>query len=291
MTNERYAASGAQSAPETVPVLVIGATLAGIGLAYADKERTLIVERTAGPGSEYIPCFHPGDPVREAVSEAGRALREELVRRNLLSDDGRLHLGALAPVLMNRIATDGLRVRFLTEIVNVEAEPTGDYLVTLFDASGLWHIRAHHIVDTTSTRLSSPKLRPVAASKTINAMLHHVDTQAALPVAGDGMAEVLQGRFPGEVILKLRVETADDMPAARNKLHRYWAGRGETFGDWTLGIVADTMEVHTAKGPHAVGERHIGLPSCAYGNALQSFEAGFAFGKEGIRHEAFSTHS
>jgi hypothetical protein len=274
-----------------VSVLIIGATLAGIGLAYADKDRTLAVERTSGPGQEFIPCFHPGTPVREAASELGRALREELVGRNLLSGDGRLHLGALAPVLLNRIAMDGLRIRFLTEVVNVELEQTGDYLVTLFDASGLWHILAHQIVDTTSTCLSSPELRPVIASKTINAMLHNVDTQAVLPVVGDGIAEVLQGRFPGEVILKLRVDADDDMPAARNKLHRYWAGRGETFGAWTLGVVADTMEVRTAAGPHAVGERRIWLPSCAYDNALQSFEAGFAFGKEGIRHETFSTHS
>lgn len=264
---------------ETVSVLVIGATLAGLGLASAGKERTLVVERTSGPGREYIGCFHPGERLEEPTgSEAAAALREELVRRNLLSDENRLHLGALAPVLFNRIRQDGLRVRFLTEVIRIERETdTNGYTVTLFDASGFRQIRVLSIVDTTSLRLSSPDVRPDIRGKKINAMLHNTDPLASVPVVDDGHAEVVQGRFPGEVILKLRLDPGDDWPAARGKLHRYWADRPAAFGSWTLALVADAFELHTEKGPFSIGDRWVWLPSCAYANALQSFDAGAVF--------------
>lgn len=280
-----------RGAPETVSVLVIGATLAGIGLAYADKERTLVVERTSGPGPEFIPCFHPGERLDEpTASEAAGAFREELVRRNLLSTDNRLHLGALAPVLFNRIRVDRLRVRFLTEVVRIEREKGGHFSVTLFDASGMRRIRAGYIVDTTSTCLSSPEYSPEIRSKKINAMLHCTDPQAALPIAEDGNAEIVRGRFPGEVILKLRIDPADDWPTARSKLYRYWANRPDTFGSWTMAIVADAFEISAGNGPLSLGDCRVWLPSCAYGNAVQAFDAGFVYGEEGISHEAVSAN-
>lgn len=281
---------------ETVSVLVVGATFTGLGIAYADKERTLVVERTSGPGQEYIACFHPGEgPVRKAESLPGKELREELVRRNLLSDDSRLHLGALIPVLMNRIAGDGLRVRFLTEVVGVKQEPGGEYVVTLFDASGLRRIRARHIVDTTSTCLSAPMFSPNITSRRLNAFLHCVEPEAGLPVIGEetahrGAAQIVQGRFPGEVILKLRVDSTDDMPAARGKLYDYWLQHAHEFRPWTLAIVADVQELCVEAGPHSVEERWVSLPSCSYNDVLASFEAGYAYGKEGIRNEAFTTN-
>lgn len=277
--------------PESVSVLVIGATLTGIGLAYAGKERTLVVERTSGPGPEWIPCFHPGERLDEATaSGAAGTFRQELVQRNLLAADNRLHLGALAPVLFNRIRVDGLRVRFLTEVVKVEREKAGRFSVTLFDASGLRQIKAQHIVDTTSTCLSSPDFIPEIRSKKINAMLHCTDPQAGLPVVNDGNAEIIQGRFPGEVILKLRIDPADDWPTARSKLHRYWAERPDTFGSWTMAIVADAFEMSAAKGPLPLDDRRVWLPSCAYGNVLQAFDAGFVYGEEGIPHETVSAN-
>ncbi|MDF2722960.1 MAG: hypothetical protein K0Q59_2635 [Paenibacillus sp.] len=272
---------------ETVDVLVIGATLTGLGLAYAGAGKTLVVERTASPGQECIACFHPGERLEAAtVSPAADALREELQERGLLSDEHRLHLGALAPVLFNRIRRDGLNVRFLTEVIGIE--PKGEegqqvYTVTLFDASGLRHIRARHIVDTTAACLSSPGFRPVTGGKSINAMLHHTNTLAALPEVEDEAVAIVQGRFPGEVIFKLRLAPADDWPTARTKLHRYWASRPAAFGAWTMAIVADTFEQSAAPGPHRLGDRWEWLPANAYDNALQAFDTGATWHMGGDR--------
>ncbi|RKN85296.1 hypothetical protein [Paenibacillus ginsengarvi] len=268
---------------ETVPVLVIGATLAGLGLAAAGKERALVVERTSGVGREYLGCFHPGERLEEPTSsEAAGVLREELTRRNLLSEN-RLHLGALAPVLFNRIRRDGWRVRFLTEIIGIEREAEADaYTVTLFDASGLRQIRTSFIVDTTSLCVSSPASKPAIRSKKLNAMLHNADPSANAPVLNEGGAEVVQGRFPGEVILKLNLDPGDDWPSARDKLHRYWADRPAAFGSWTMALVADAFETFTEKGPFSLGDRWVWLPSCAYANALQAFDAGTVFDGGGI---------
>lgn len=283
-----------RSSLETVPVLVIGATLAGLGLAYAGKERTLVVERTSGPGQESIACFNPGERLEEEVSsEAAVALREELKRRNLLSAENRLHLGGLAPVLFNRIRSDGLRVLFLTEVVSVEREREDEFAVTLFHASGLTRIRTRYIVDTTSRCLSAPDYRPEIRYKTLNAMLHCANPQESLPLVNDENAELVQGRFPGELILKLRLDPADDWPTARDKLHRYWANRRAAFGPWTMAVVADAFEIGAPKGPHTHnvgGDRRVWLPSCAYANALQAFDAGYGYGKEGIPHEAVATN-
>lgn len=281
-----------RSAPEFVNVLVIGATLAGIGIAYAGKERTLIVERTSGPGQEYIGCFHPGERLDEATrTEASKAFRDELVQRNLLSAENRLHVGALTPLLLNRIQRDGLRVLFLTEVISIEQEKDGVYSITLFNASGLRQIRARHIVDTTSMCVSAPGYLPEIRRKSINAVLHNTDRQANLPVVEDGEAEVVQGRFPAELFLKLRVAPADDWPTARHKLHQYWANRPASFGSWTMAMVADVFEIGAAEGPLKLdGHRRVWLPSCAYSNVLQSFDAGFIFGAEGISNEAVAAN-
>lgn len=278
-----------------VPVFIYGATLAGIGLSSAIGERSFLAEPSAMIGREFIASFHPGQNwENEPASAAAQQLRDELLRRNLLSSEGKVHLPPIAPVLFNRVRTESLNVRMMTRIVEVETTAS-KHLITLHNASGLQQITAGCIVDTTSTCASAPFYNPRVSQRKINAMLHCPQSEmpAEMPQVADENVEIVSGLFPGELILKFGLEPNDDWIAARHKLHRYWMNRPEVLRPWTLAAVADEFEIGAPRGPHCIAEKWFWLPSCAYDNLLEGFDAGVLYAAEihegdGV-HEALAT--
>ncbi|MDF2663052.1 MAG: hypothetical protein K0Q94_5843 [Paenibacillus sp.] len=264
------------------PLLVYGATFAGLGIATAAKDRTLLVERTALVGSEFIASYNPGEDWESPVgTSAARQLREELLQRNLLSADGKVHLPAIAPVLFHFIRQNGLNVRMMTEIVDVAARGQG-YEVTLFNASGLQRITVDHIIDTTSTCSSTPKLPAPFISKSINAMLHS-ETSASTPPLPDDDTDVrlVEGLMPGELILKLALDSEDDWTKARTTLHRYWERHFRAFEPWTLAALADAFEIRTDVREKSVdNDGWTWFPSSTPSNLIQSFDAGYRKGSQ-----------
>jgi hypothetical protein len=264
------------------PLLVYGASFAGLGIATAAKGRTLLVERTALVGNEFIASYNPGEAWESPVGTApARQLREELLHRNLLSEEGKVHLPAIAPVLFHFIRQNGLNVRMMTEIVDVAARGQG-YEVTLFNASGLQRITVDHIIDTTPTCASSPMLDAAPISKSINAMLHS-EAPASTPSLPDDEANVrlVEGLMPGELILKLALDSKDDWTEARTKMHRYWMRHFRAFEPWTLAALADAFEIRTdVREKNLDNDGWIWFPSSTPSNLIQSFDAGYRKGSQ-----------
>lgn len=264
------------------PLLVYGATFAGLGIATAAKDRTLLVERTALVGSEFIASYNPGEGWdSQADTSAARQLRDELVQRNLLSDNGKVHLPAIAPVLFRHIRHNGLNVRMMTEIVDIAARGQS-YEVTLFNASGLQRITADHIIDTTSTCSSAPQLHASFVSKSINAMLHS-EVSAPVPALPDDDAVVglVEGLMPGELILKLALDGKDDWTEARAKLHRYWGRHFRAFEPWTLAALGDAFDILTDVREKSLDSNGwTWFPSSTPSNLIMAFDAGSRKGSQ-----------
>ncbi|CAG7614640.1 hypothetical protein PAESOLCIP111_01732 [Paenibacillus solanacearum] len=263
------------------PVLVYGATFAGLGIAAALKDSALLAERSALVGHEFIAAYHTGESWSASTlhNAAAKELRAELARRNLLSESGSVHLPAMAPVLCHRIRKLGLQARMMTEIVDVTAGARG-YDVTLLSASGLQHITVDHLIDTTSACLSNPAHSVSIESKRIHAMLHSSAPAPvpALPPGDEKRVRFVKGLMPGELILELSLQPSDGWAEARAELHRYWEQRYEAFAPWTLAAVAETFAIRTAGRERSLGPAWTWLPSANWDNGLQAFDAGYSKG-------------
>jgi hypothetical protein len=260
------------------PVLVYGATFAGIGMAAAAAGQALLVERSALVGHDFIASYNPGTGYDSPLAtSAAEELRTELLARNLLTSEGRVHLPAMSPVLFNRMKQNRLPVRMLTELVSVSRTAEG-FEVTLFSASGLEKVHVNRIIDTTATCRSKPG-HPIAyTSKSINAYLHCPEGAANPIPAADDQACYVEGLFPGELILKLKLEPGDDWTTARSKLHSYWKQRHVNCAPWTVAALADTFEVASAEQELELDAGWSWFPSSNQPNPLQAYEAGYLKG-------------
>lgn len=253
---------------QSYDTLIIGASMTGIGLAFHNKENTLIIERTASPGSEYISAFYPGKNWKEAPAGA---LKKELEERNIIYK-GKAHIPALAPVLCNFIKREKLNALFWTEITKTEKKEDA-FEVEILNASGLQTIKAERIIDTTSLRISSPDNSSII-SKGINAILHCENETAAFEMK-DG--RIIDGRFPSEKFFSVPIEINDDWPEARKKLFDAWKKRPDEIKGWLMASTASEFVYASKKGPFEVGKNWSHLPSTAYSNPLESFNAGKNF--------------
>ena len=260
-----------------VPVLVIGATMAAFGIAYKLREKALVVERTALIGHEFVNSYNPGEEWNlSLVFSESVDFKKELKARNLLTEDGKVHIPALSPVIFNRIKKEKFNFLFMTEVVEITKMING-YKVTLYNNSGYQTINVKMIIDTTSAVASySGKIESIN-SKSINAMLHPSTINAEFPQAKENHVTFVQGRFPSEVIMSFKLEKEDSWIVAREKLHRYWINRDESIRDWTMAATAATFAIQCEKGPVLLDDYWVWLPSCAYRNPLESMEAGLAF--------------
>ena len=267
-----------------VKKLICGATFYGVGEAVTDPEETLVVERNAVLGHEFIESLNPGTGWGERVySEQGSQFRAELVKRNILTEDGKVHLPAVYPLLCNVIDQTGMKMLFLTEIIRVEKGNDGFYEVTLHNASGFQTVKAETIVDTTSEGLSyAPENRPIPQAKTINAYLFN-DQEVTFPERIPEGMTCIQGRFPAEVIGKLQLDPTDQWAEAREKLHKFWTARPQHLQNWTLTSVAGSFDISISE--EELGKRQTEnwywAPSCKHGNLLTSYDSAFQKVKRG----------
>ncbi|WP_282936202.1 hypothetical protein [Paenibacillus sp. RC67] len=267
-------------------LLVCGATCAGLGAALAAKLPVIVVERSAGVGQEFIETFNPGsfeamDDLR--VSPLEQSLHAELIERSLMEPGGGpVHLPGVHSVLCKRIQDAGLKVLFLTEII--EITPTGDgFEVTLYNVSGFQTIRVDRILDTTSCRFSRPDQHYAPVNrKIIRAHLSAgISGNETTPIVQplDEQAQILQGRFPSERILALTVDTGTDWPAARHSLQEYWRARPASLALWTIAAVASTFGEQVPQGPIELAAHWIWLPSESSPHPLLAFRQGCQYSR------------
>jgi hypothetical protein len=252
------------------PIIILGATFAGLGAAYSHKQESLIIERSALVGYEFINSYNPGEGWNEVVlSTEGGRLKKELLERQILSEDGRAHIPAVAPVLYNKIAQDSLNILLHTEIADISQ--AGDVIeVTIYNASGLSKLKTDLIVDTRPDRARRIK------SKSINAMLSCGEEEINLPDLEQGQAQFVKGKLKGEIIVKVPVDVQDSWTSARHKLHQLWVNRPPEWASWTLAAIAGCFDIQAEHEPAANDPNCLYLPSSAYRNPLEAFEAGIA---------------
>ena len=251
--------------------MIIGASMLGLGLASRIGRDALVIEPSNGVGNEFIRSFKLSDRKYAPMTASGVELHRELIRRNVTDAEGRLHLPGMMPVLIKHITGQKLDVRMQTQIVEVQPRD-GKFEVVCYDASGLRHVVADRLVDTTS-RCVTKVGRGQIKAKSLNMML--------LGSPDDGGTEgmsayaLFQGRFPSETVLKYALDPMDDWITARSKLFDFWLHRPEYLRSCAFMTHADEfdMEFDAQQAPIQPGWDW--LPSAYYANPLEAYDHGY----------------
>ncbi|MDR6549188.1 hypothetical protein [Paenibacillus qinlingensis] len=256
------------------PMIIIGATFAGLGAAYTNKE-ALVIERTALVGHEFINSYHLGEGWQQTpVTAEGEKLKKELLDRGILSEEGSVHIPAIAPVLYNKIAEDAISIMLHTDVTEIRRLAEG-FEVTVYNASGFSRFTTDRIMDTRS----ESALPGSVVSKSLNAMLSCREEGLEVPLFTMENVRFATGKLQGEWIVKVTVDVEDDWIAARHKLHHMWANRPDVWEKWTISAIAGCFELQINQEPTAIEPNWWSHPSGAFRNPLEAFEAGLAFGR------------
>ncbi|MFC4777017.1 FAD-dependent oxidoreductase [Paenibacillus sp. GCM10023252] len=270
------------------PVVVIGATYTGLGLASADPERVLVIERSASIGYEYTAAYQARPLNADANwSEPAQQLIASFRERDTISPDGRLHLPGMSPITFKWAKERALHLNLMTEVLAITPQ-SGGFKLVIYNASGRQELTAEQVIDTTSTCSSRPSYAKDSGcirAKWLHAMLHPGSSEAPIPELGqEDASSIIRGRFDNEMIYRCQLELHDSWPAARQKLYEAWSQRSEQWRDWGIVAMADTFVYEVEPGRYQLEDGLVWVPSCGYDNLLTAFDTGIRYGEELKQH-------
>ncbi|TBL73922.1 hypothetical protein [Paenibacillus thalictri] len=288
----------------SLEMLIVGATFAGIGASLSMDRSFAIVERTTLVGHEFINSYRTGSDWKSVPEfPPTLELQKEFEEKRLLTLEGRVHLGGMAPIVFKQLLQSGKSgsVRFMTEVVGIARRADG-YDVTLFDAGGIRTVWTNRIVDTTSDCRSLPGRFPVK-EKAVCAVLHNTNASVnaeanaatsivtgfnagaekpGLSIPKEFADRISPGAFASEAYLRLPIAPEADWAEARHTLNRFWADRPAELQDWTIAAVADEFAAVPARSCEELDNGWLWMPSAAFENPLSAMDAGYAFGKKEV---------
>ena len=244
--------------------LVIGASVLGSGAAVAAEKDSAVIEPGIVPGSEFVQAFRH----RKANTPSGASaiLYNDMKKRNLISEDGRMHLFPVSGILASYLKASGACVRFASTVFEIKPSG-GGYIVSFCGESGIEHIFAENLLDTTPLGVLHGGAKGMCIQKSLCAML-----------AGEGGGDsenitFRSGRFEGETVMELKLPFSCDISEGRRLMAEEW--QKLKLPNTRLAAVAEEFcydferPVRLEISPH-----RIWMPSASYGDLFTAFEEG-----------------
>ncbi len=251
--------------------VIIGATAAGLGAAFAKKGKTLMIDKHPHVACEYVQSFYYGTNwnAHPLTPEAAH-LRDELFARGILSDDGRVHLPAVLPMLYHQLKESGIDLLLMTNVTNIERTAEG-YALELFCVKGYLRILARTVIDTANCPFLYESAPQNIRVKSLNAILYGGKQP---PVWEGEAARIVPGKLEGEYVLRFFVSPDETISGARKKLHQLWKSRPAALLDWTIAATADYFAYQADVLDRETSPNYIDLNPRGYDNVLDAFDAG-----------------
>lgn len=254
-------------------LLIFGSTFTSLGACFSNNNNSLIIERSSQVGYEFINSFNQGTNWNlELHDEKTHDLKKGLLERGILDCNGNIHIPALAPFLYSMIKSNKIPLLLMTEIVDIKRYADG-FIVDVFNASGLISYKTKKILDTRTAT-------SIVRKKSINAIISCFDDEYIRPLEWCDKIELVKGKLNREYILKLQIDKDKNWTEARKELHDLWIARPDEFKNWTISAVADRFEIAVEKENICFDKEYSIIPSTAFQNPLESFEAGIRFMRE-----------
>lgn len=261
-----------------VQTIVIGAT--AFGCAYADMhpENCMILESSMLIGSEFSAVFRCNPVnINAELSKSGKDFRDELLRRNLVNEQGRISIIPISGMLSERLVTNNIPVQLMSCIESIDKTEEG-YRILYFGMDGYSSVCCKYIIDTTQTGTCHALVKNFNYVKSLSAMLSAdalVNMKEICKVINDNVS-VMQGRFETELVFRVYTDKNENYSNARESMFLEWARISEkelcglriasisAFFDYEYENHVDVM----------VDDDFRWIPSASYHDVLEAFEAG-----------------
>lgn len=248
-----------------IDTIIIGATALALPLAYKLGESCLVVESSFSAGTEFVDAI-AASVENTSTSRNGIAgeLRDELLQKNIMSSDGRLHILALGGLLAGRYLETGCHLLLGSVLVSA-TQISGGFIVELFcPECGYLQYTAKRIIDTRVHDFMD-------CQKSFGLLLCGDNT---LTEYDDGSAYLRQGRFDDEYILRLRIRRDASIPEAQTAADRYIAENRSHLGSAKVAGIALVFGYEFAAPLEITRDDVRYIPSASYPDLLSAIEGG-----------------
>jgi hypothetical protein len=273
---------------ETYDLAFVGATVftcAGIQV-LEPQYQCLVIEEGKSVGYEYALAYKGESREINRIEKTCEtdSLCRELIARNVLAESGAVHFPALLPVLSNRMCASGATCLFRSRIVAIEPVDHR-WQLTLFTPSGFLSINTRRIVDTTAefstARFLDVEL-PQFGRKSLNCYLVSPRSRP-WPNREDILYE--KGRYGDDIFLHISIPDKLRMNEALKYVYDYWSEYSAFFPGWKIASVATVFDVTPTLTGLKIGETMSYLPSAAYDNFIEAYQAGISFALTSVRED------
>ena len=213
--------------------IIIGATFHGCGIAAGLDGKVLVLEDSVVPGSDWALCFDGGSWDSQLTVPQAIAFKEALISHNALTNDGRLCVAALAPLMAEWCRTHGMNIEFSCSVVGFDE--TG---VDAVGVQGPVHYDAVHVVD------ARPKV--TGGRKFATGLMVSPDKVPA-GIYGDFI--ITPSSVEGEYYLSLPMDGNMDWHGARSAFHKAWDERPAVLSNCNLLLIGTRFCYRNAPNP------------------------------------------
>ena len=236
--------------------LIFGATFTGVSAAL--NKDSLLIERTALIGSEFVDCLNE-KPAKESGYK--NEFTETLKRKNAVNENGAVYLAAAMFELCDIIKKKGLKIMMLTEVIEIKKN-NGLFEVLLFNCDGYSTVFTQEIIDTTSVGILHNKIESINCQKYLNAVVF-IGKDKNYPVD----CTVTTNEITKKDVLHFPLPLNCEMPEAKKRFFNFLKVK------MPIDFKVIYVSIHIT-----FSDYHTWVPSCSHYNLLDSFSAGLLAG-------------
>ena len=218
--------------------LILGASFYGCGIAAGLGGNVLVLEESAVPGSDWALGFDAGCWDATLTLPQAVSFRDSLTAHKALTEDGRLCIAALAPLMAEWCKANNVNIEFSCSVL--------DFSETGVDAVGVQG-RAHYdaglVVDARPKTIGGRKYATGVVLSSV-----------PIPAGPCGDFIVTPSGVAGEYYLALPLAGDVDWHGARSAFHRAWDRRPASMGAGLLQLIGTRFSYCNAPNPAAAIE-------------------------------------
>lgn len=219
--------------------IIRGATFYGCGMAAGLKGNVLVLEESVVPGSDWALSFCRSTWEEPLVTVPAADYKNALVLHKALSEDGRLCIAALAPLMSRWCIDHGVRIAFSCNVVSQDSET-----VSVIGPEGPQLLETSHFIDA--------RPRIFNGKKSVTALLRY--EEAPLPMGMYGPFMLTPSSVEGEFYLALTIPCSTEWPEARTALHNAWNDRPDVLEKAQMQLIGVQFGYGNAPNPAAAIE-------------------------------------
>jgi hypothetical protein len=252
---------------KNIDTIIFGATALAYPIAAKLGSNCLVIERGISAGAEFSDAMNasPVD-ISKNPTELTQKFRDELQLRNILSEDGRLHILAVGGVLAGLYLETGCKLLLNTAVISVEQMPDGK-LVTIFSPEeGFSQYYARQVIDTRVADF-------MECRKTFGVLLA---LEKNIEIFDDGDVYLQKGYFADEFILRFRIDRDTSLPDVQRRSDEWLSKNLTRLGSAKVAGIALEFGWEFKKPIELVREGVRYIPSASYPDVVSAVEGGEA---------------